>query len=212
MLNYAETASSSTNVPLAPVPQSQHQQDTAHYVSSAFSYAIGPIDPAQITSLHVHLSTGDECSLLVPVQLPSSLLAHPAFKDGSEWGCLEGNPEEEEWTVPKLVNELHQNLADLYGKHEPDFYLWTLGFFLGELASIAEQHRTLALTGLAHYCVLLSLLTQARPSDWPRYDPYHAGFLHHRAVKAYRARVRVYREQGKSFDEAQRLALAAGAQ
>jgi len=31
-------------------------------------------------------------------------------------------------------------------------------------------------------------------------------------VKAYRVRVRVYREQGKSFDEAKRLALAAGAQ
>src|SRR5713226_4704590 len=32
--------------------------------TAVFSYAIGPIDPAQITSLHAYLSTGDECSLL----------------------------------------------------------------------------------------------------------------------------------------------------
>ncbi len=35
----------------------------------------------------------------------------------------------------------------------------------------------------------------------------HAGTLHDRAVKAYRACVRFYRELGKSYDEAQRLAL-----
>jgi hypothetical protein len=34
-----------------------------------------------------------------------------------------------------------------------------------------------------------------------------ADILHARAVKAYRARVWVYKEQGKSYDEAQRLAL-----
>jgi hypothetical protein len=106
------------------------------------------------------------------------------------------------------VNELYQNLSELYGTHEPDLSPWILGFFLGELASIAEQDWTLALTGLAHYGFLLPLITQKRPSDWPRYEPYHAYFLHRRAMKAYRARVRVYREQGKSFDEAQRLALA----
>jgi hypothetical protein len=105
------------------------------------------------------------------------------------------------------VNELYRNLSELYGKHEPDFSPWTLGFFLGELASIAEQDRMLALTGLAHYCFLFPLITQKRPSDWPRYEPYHAYFLHRRTMKAYRGRVRGYREQGKSYDEAQRLAL-----
>ncbi len=201
MLNYAETTSISTILPLTSVPCRQPQEHPA------FSYAIGPINPAQVTPLHAHLSTGDECSLLVPVQLPSSLLAHPAFKDGYEWGYLEGNPEEEEWTFPKLLNEVYAILSELCGDSDPDFYPWTLGFLLGELASIAEQDKTLALTGLAHYCFLLPLLTQKRPSDWPRYEPYHAYFLHRRVVKAYRARVRVYKEQGKSYDEAQRLAL-----
>ncbi len=60
MLTYAETARSSTIVPLAPVSQGQRQQDTAHYVSSAFSYAIGPIDPAQLITMHAHLSDGEE--------------------------------------------------------------------------------------------------------------------------------------------------------
>jgi len=178
-------------------------------ISSVFSYAIGPIDSAQITSLHAHLSNGEECLLLVPVHLPPSILAHPVFKEGYEWGYLESHAEEEKWTVPKLMNELYQNLADLCHKHEPDFYPWTLGFVLGELANVAERDKTLALTGLAHYCFLLPLLTQERPPSWPRYEPYHAGTLHDRAVKAYRVRVRVYREQGKSFAEAQHLALLA---
>jgi hypothetical protein len=176
------------------------------------SYAIGPIDLAHITSLHAHLSTGDECSLLVPVQLPPSLLTHPACKDGYEWGYLEGNPEEEKWTFPKLVNEVYSILSELCNGSDPDFYPWTLGFLLGELASIAEQDKTLALTGLAHSCFLLPLLTQDRPSDWPRHEPYHAAYLHRDAVKAYRAQVRVYREESKSYDEAQRLALAASVQ
>jgi hypothetical protein len=209
MLHYTETASISTIVSLPVVSsQSQCQEHATGYVSSAFSYAIGPIDPAQLMPMHARLSTGDECVLLVPAHLPPSLLAHPAFKDGYEWGYLEGNPEEEAWTVPKLVNELYQNLEELSGKHEPDFYPWTLGFFLGELANIAEQDWTLALTGLAHYCFLLPLLTQERPANWPRHELYNAYFLHRQVVKAYRARVRVYREQGKSFDEAQRLALS----
>jgi hypothetical protein len=55
--------------------------------------------------MHAHLSSGEECTLLVPVHLPSSILTHPMFKDGYEWGYLEGVPEEEEYTVPKLVNE-----------------------------------------------------------------------------------------------------------
>ena len=43
--------------------------------------------------------------------------------------------------------------------------------------------------------------------NWPHYEPYHADLLHTRVVKAYRAQVRFYREQGKSYNEAQRLAL-----
>jgi len=129
------------------------------------------------------------------------------FKEGYKWGYLEGDSEEDEWTVPKLVNELYQNLTDLTCKHEPDVSLWTLGFVLGELASVAERDKTLALTGLVHVCFLLPLLTQDRPPSWPRHEPYHAGILHTRVVKAYRGRVRLYRQQGKSFAEAQHLAL-----
>ena len=208
MLNYTETASISTIVSVASLPQSQCQEHTSGYVSSVFSYAIGPVDPTQITSLHTQLSTGQECWLFIPIQVPSSLLAHPVFREGYEWGYLESHAEEEEWSVPKLVNELYQNLADLsHYKQDPDFYPWTLGFLLGELVNIAERDKTLALTGLAHFCFLLSLFTQGCPLDWPRYEPYHAAYLHDRIVKAYRARVRAYREQGESFDEPQRSAL-----
>lgn len=79
------------------------------------------------------------------------------------------------------------------------------------MTRLAETDRILALVGMAHLCFLLPLLTQERPSDWPRSEPYHARILHDRAVKTYRARVRVCREQGKSFDEAQRLALVTAA-
>ena len=85
---------------------------------------------------------------------------------------------------------------------DPNFSFWTPGFVLGELARLAEWDRTLALTGLAHFQVLFPLLMQDRPPDWPRDEPYHPYYLHERAVKAYWARVRVYREQGKSFEEA----------
>ncbi len=89
------------------------------------SYAIGPLDPMQFTPLHTHLSTGEEYSLLVPVQLPPSILTHPIFKDGYEWAYTEGNPEEE-WTVPKLVNEVYHFIAELCYEDEPDFCAWML--------------------------------------------------------------------------------------
>ena len=178
-----------------------------HSFVAVSSYAIGPLDPVQVTSLHVHLSTGGECSLLIPTHVPSSLLAHPVFQDGSEWGYLEGNSQDERWTFPRLLNELYANLEELSHTHIPDVYPWTLGVLLGELASIAEQDQTLALTGLAHCCFLLPLFTRRRPADWPHREPYLAHYLHRDAMKIYRARIRRYREQGKSFEEAQRLAL-----
>ncbi|MBV9689893.1 MAG: hypothetical protein JO202_09300 [Ktedonobacteraceae bacterium] len=208
MLNYTETTTISTIVSVMPLSPSQCRPLVTDHASSVVSYAIGPINPTQITTLHAHLSTGDECSLFIPTQIPSSMLTHPVFKEGYEWGYLESHAEEEEWSVPKLVNELYQNLADLWrSKQDPDFYPWTLGFLLGELANIVEWDKPLALTGLAHFCFLLPLFTQEHPVDWPRYEPYHPAYLHDHAVKAYRARVRCYREQGKSYDEAQRLAL-----
>lgn len=93
-----------------------------------------------------------------------------------------------------------------------DILPWQVGWLLRDLTRLAETDRLLAYTGLAHLCFLLPLLTQSRPTDWPRREPYHAYILHDRAVKAYRARVRLYREQGKSYDEAQRLALATSSQ
>ncbi len=203
MLSYAEeTIRMSISVLVEPVSCCPSQQYAAVSL-----YALGPVDPAQITPFHTHLSSGEACSLLVPVELSPSILAHPRFKEGYKWGYLEGNPEDEEWTVPKLVNEIYHNLAEMRYENEPNFYPWTLGVFLGVLASLVEQDKTLALTGLAHVCFLLPLLTRDCPPSWPRYEPYHAGYQHRRVLKAYRARVRFYREQGKSFAEAQRLAL-----
>jgi hypothetical protein len=78
---------------------------------------------------------------------------------------------------------------------------------LRDLARLAETDHTLAYVGIGHLCFLLPLLMQDRPVTWPRYEPYRADILHTRAIKAYRARVRFYCEQGKSCDEAQQLAL-----
>ena len=197
------------------VPCSQSQEHTVDRTqalsSSAVSpYAIGPLDPAQITTLHAHLSTGEECSLLVTIHLPPAILTHPVFKEGYECSYTESDPQEE-WTVPKLVNEIYHILAELYDEDEPDFCPWTLGFLLGELASLAERDKTLALVGLAHYCFLLPFISLDPPS-WPFYRLIRACWRHNDALRTYRARVRIYREKGKSFAEAQRLALVGSAQ
>lgn len=207
MLNFDETPCCSTFVPQTSENQCPHQ--TVSSVSAVFSYAIGPLASAQLRSLPVSLSEEDgQYSLLVPLHLPPELLTDPDFLDAAEYGYLEGNPQEEVWSVPKLVNELYGNLNELRERPEADIYPWTPGFLLGMLASIAEQDRTLGLTGLAHFAFLLPFFTRPRPSDWPRYEPYHPFFAHTRAIKAYRKRVRSYSEQGKSFALAQRLALA----
>jgi hypothetical protein len=214
MLNYAETARSSTILPVESVPCSQSQDSAA----STFSYVIGPIDPAQIITMHAQLSTGDECSLLLPVHLPRPILDDPAFRDGYEYNYLteEEGDEEEDWTpsVTRLVNHIYSSLTDtsLYrnfdtGEVTPGFLPWQVGWLLRDLTRLAETDRTLAYAGIGHLCFLLPLLSQERPVNWPRYEPSRADILHTRAVKAYRARVCFYREQGKSYDEAQHLAL-----
>lgn len=206
MLNYAETTGVSTIVSVPPLPQKSPSQDSP---ASPFSYVIGPIDPAQIITMHAQLSTGDECVLLVPVQLPPSILTHLAFKEGYECGYLEGNQQEEVWTFPKVLNEIYAELREGHNDADPaDAVPWTLGFLLGELASLAEQDQTLALTGLAHFAFLIPLFAHKRPADWPRREPYHPYYRHRHVMKVYRERIRAYKEQGKSFDEAQRLAVA----
>jgi hypothetical protein len=214
MLNYAETTHVSTIVSVAALPQDQHQDIAA----STFSYVIGPIDPAQIIAMHVHLSTGDECALLLPVHLPRPILDDPAFRDGYECNYLseEEGDEQEDWMtcVTRLVNHIYSSLTDarfyrdiVTGEIVSDFLPWQVGWLLRDLTRLAETDRTLAHVGIGHLCFLLPLLMQDRPVNWPRYEPYRADILHTRTVKAYRARVRFYREQGKNYNEAQRLAL-----
>ena len=153
MMNFDETSCRSTFIP--QTSESQHPQHTPSPVSSVFSYAIGPLAPAQFRPLQVSLSNEDgQYTLLVPVHLPPELLTDPDFFDSAEYGYLEGNPQEEIWSVPKLVNELYWNLNELRERPELDIYPWTPGFLLGMLASIAEQDCTLALIGLAHFSYL----------------------------------------------------------
>jgi hypothetical protein len=210
MLNYVETASRRTIVPLESIPCSQFQ-DTA---VTTFSYVIGPIDAAQIITMQAQLSSGDACSLLVPVHLPRLIFDHPTFHDGYTYSFL--SDEQEDWStsVTRLINHVYSSLTDTHLFRDvvadeviPDFLPWQVGWLLRDLTRLAETDRLLAYTGIAHLCFLLPLLTQGRPANWPRYEPYHACILHDRAVKAFRGRIRVYQEQGKSYNEAQRLAL-----
>ncbi len=100
MLNYAETARSNTFVPLALLLQSQCQGHTTDNVSSVFSYVIGPIDPARLITMHAHLSTGEEYTLLIPAQLPLSILNDPAFRDGYEWNFA---TEDKGWSTTSIL-------------------------------------------------------------------------------------------------------------
>lgn len=89
-----------------------------------------------------------------------------------------------------------------------DDLLWAVSWLLCVLTRLAERDETLAAVGLAHLCFLLPLLAQPHPASWSDYDPFEAGFRHNPAIRAYRRHVKTYREQGKSYEEAQRLALA----
>jgi hypothetical protein len=210
MLNYAETTRTSTVVSVGSVPAGQsqaHASVSPPLTSAVSSYALGLLDSAHLRTQHAALSDGEEIILLVPTDVPPVVLADSACKGGCEWGY----DEEEllcDLSVPQLVNQLYYTLKyELHEESEFWVYAWIVGFLLGSLARLAESDRTLALVGVAHLRFLLSFLPLDAQQSWPRYGLYHAGLPHDRAVKAYRARVRTYRELGKSFEEAQRLAL-----
>src|SRR5260370_26023128 len=106
MLPYAETASGSTIVPVEAVSFSQYQKlsiDPLTALPSSNSYAIGPLDPAQFTTLHARLARGATCSLLVPLHLPLSFFIDPQFKEGYEAGYLSPDTEAE-WSIPQILN------------------------------------------------------------------------------------------------------------
>ncbi len=176
--------------------------------STVSLYAIGLLDPSRLTTMPASLAEGQEMALLLPAHLPTSVHTHPAFQEGCVWGYTEG-VYTDEWSVPRLLNDLYAQLSDLFAEEEDtEDYPWTVGLLLGDLSRLAERDRTLALVGLAHLCFSLCLLKADKPTDWPFRTPLHARVWHNRAVKAYRAQVRVYREQGKNYQQAQRLALA----
>jgi hypothetical protein len=109
------------------------------------------------------------------------------------------------WTYSSLYDDLWEKQAwEDYGPH---LAAWIVGWLLGDLAQLAERERTLALVGIAHLCFLLPFLS-LDTLCWPPYSLSRASFPHAEALRAYRKGVRTYREQGKSFAEAQRLALA----
>ena len=142
--------------------------------------------------------------------MPHVIRDDPAFQEGYECNYLteeEGEDEEEDWTtlVTRLVNHIYAHLMKAccgYDTHTgvPDILPWSVGWLLRDLTRLAETDPIFASVGMAHLCFLLPLFTQHHPRNWPRYAPYDAATLHTRAVKD-------YREQGKSYDEAQRLAL-----
>lgn len=105
----------------------------------------------------------------------------------------------------KLSGEGFEDLAS--GKVDPDFGVWEIGYLLRDFTRLADTDQTLALTAMAHLCFLLSFLLSAQPASWPPAGLVRARWPHREAVKAYRARVRDHREQGQSFEQAQRSAL-----
>lgn len=223
MLQHVEPVDVRTLILVRPVPTYASQKELASEppenvspessfafplpnVFNPSAYTIGPIDPAKLIPVQVQLSSGTTIPCFIPPFIPLRVLMHPFFREGCEWGYIECDPEEEVYTFPKLLNDIFGMLSGLRDLDEPEFCPWTIGFVLGELARLTEVDRTLALTGLAHYCFILSFLS---PGSWgyPFLRLSWASAFHLKAMKAYRARIRSYREQGKSFEGAQRLAL-----
>lgn len=211
MLNYVETASISTILPVESVPCRQSQEHPA--TTSVCPYAIGPIDPTQLHTLHAHLACGAEIALLVPTQITSTILNDPQCKEGYEAGYLNGELEDPS-TIAQLVNQIYAIVSiELRDNWCVSTYAWTVGYVLGALASLAESERTLACVGLAHLCFLLSSLSsRLSPEKTKEVLLMNLWGPHCDAVKAYRERLRSYRLQGKGFEEAQQLALVGNAQ
>jgi hypothetical protein len=107
-----------------------------------------------------------------------------------------------------MVNHICVTLyAELLSEWTPDMYAWTIGFLLEDLMQLAETERTLALVEIAHLCFLLSCIPHdTLPCDRRRrLMGMHS--MHDQTIWDYRARVRLYRGEGKCFQDAQRLAL-----
>ena len=224
MLQYAEPASTCTLILVTPItcslsqenPTPEPPEDAAPESSTASllpafpdpsSYAVGPmLDPTNLIPIQVQLSSGQTLSCAIPPTIPLAVLMHPFFRDGCEWGYTETDLEEQAYSFPKLLNEICQFLNEMRDINEPEFCPWTMGFTLGTLVRVAEEDCLLALTGLSHFCFLLSFLS---PGSWgyPFMRLAWASQFHLQAMKDYRARIRMYREVDKSFEEAQRLAL-----
>ncbi|HJT59068.1 MAG TPA: hypothetical protein VJ761_21355 [Ktedonobacteraceae bacterium] len=159
MLNYIEPTQGSTIVPLALLSQSQSQQQTTDPVASLLSYAIGSIASTHVQHLHIQLSEGDTCPLLLPRYVPPSILATAAFQDGYEYNYLSEEEMAEEadvWatSVPRLVNYIYTTLTDdcYYrdletGKAMPEFLPWQVGWLLRDLTRLVETDRPLGLRG-----------------------------------------------------------------
>jgi|SRR5579859_1469277 len=175
-------------------------------------YAIGPIDPAQLITLWARVWNCQQICLLVPAHVPLSVLNDPEFKRGCEWGSLAAEDEAEAgvvWSVPKVLNSIYLWLArELWGERDRGRYAWMVGFLLGYLAGVAETESVLALVGIAHLCFLLACIPLEEWSCNPKARLGQMEKVHRDAIRAYRVHVRLYREHGKSFQEAQRLALA----
>jgi hypothetical protein len=228
MLNYTKNTHVSTSVPLLSVScieehkcitESHHTVDFTQTLTSpigaivpkstiaASSYAIGPMDPTHLLTLQAGLSYGRQIRLLVPASLPHSLLSHPKFKDGYESGYLDGGTEEE-WTILQVVNHIWVTLyTELLNEWSPSTYAWIIGYLVGDLAYLAETESMLASVGMAHLCFLLISIPQDTPSCDCTRRLMSMDSPHHEAVRAYRARVRFYRETGMSLQDAQRKAL-----
>ena len=183
--------------------------------SEILVYQIGPIDPSELLSMQAPTSFGETCPLLVPKALPLWIHDHPEFRDGYERNYeTEEDEDDKQWgTVSHMVNLIYAKLLgegfeDLdSGEVAPDFGPWEIGWLLRDFTRLADSDRTLAFTAIAHLCFLISFLPPKQPASWPPESLEWARWKHNDAVKRYRWRIRSYRDEGKSFAEAQRLAL-----
>lgn len=177
---------------------------TCHTIAfNPVSYAVGPLDPGLLTTYERCTDNGYPYVASVPTAFPASLVNHPEFWSGVEWGYALFD--EQVPTSPMaLLNWMYLTVQEnlLSDESAVDLYVYVAAFHVGWLAGLAKYDMLLAHVGLAHLCFLLTFIPSNKPARWCFSINEDAAFEQKLVLTAYRARLRALAAEGVALREA----------